>query len=526
MANPNLVKTISSIANSLGSKVLNQAQRNETVVKILKELNLDPVQPPKDVDGVYVYTLVEYGAFKSEPILKLFREKEIKNAFWKAYTSNNPLVFFQSVEKFLEWNILGDEIRGARIETRPELEKFGKVFIDVARRSKSPDFQPYPDWNLDEYPEEFKPLIQEKVRSFCGRQFVFDTLAQFINNNTKGYFTLVGEAGMGKSTIAAKYVRDYKYPCYFNIRAEGRNRPEQFLDSIRKQLIKHYQLQDAEKADLPTLLEKVSKTLSSGQRLVIVVDALDEVEQEPGDNLLYLPTALPERVYFLLTRRPYTLERKRLALSPGVPLEELDLRNYAHLSRDDVKEYIHLFLHHDFEYKDALRKWIQERNINDDEFNEKVADKSENNFMYLRYVLPNIARGVYKDLNLKQLPDGLQDYYQQHWVRMGMDDALKEMKVIILFLLVEIGTAIPCEMITKIADGDEYDVQSILDEWVEYLKEQKVEEEICYSIYHTSFLDFLNGKRDLDSKRKLFQDVNQRIVDYWEREIGADNEKC
>ncbi len=121
MTDPNLVKTITSIVNSLGSKVLNQAQRNEIVVKILKELNLDPVQPPKDVDGLYVYTLVEYGAFKPEPILKLFREKEIKNAFWQAYTSNNPLGFFQEVEKFLEWNILGDEIRESRIDIRPQL---------------------------------------------------------------------------------------------------------------------------------------------------------------------------------------------------------------------------------------------------------------------------------------------------------------------------------------------------------------------------------------------------------------------
>lgn len=375
---------------------------------------------------------------------------------------------------------------------------------------------------MDDYPEEFKPLIKEKIRSFCGREFVFQAFAQFLKNNSNGYFTVIGDAGMGKSAIAAKYVFDHKSPCYFNIRVEGRDRPEQFLESIRQQLIKRYQLQNAEKADLPTLLEKVSKKLLPNQRLVIVVDALDEVEQEPGDNLLYLPTALPEQVYFLLTRRPYTKETKRLSVSPGVPMEELDLRasQYVGLSRDDVKEYICLFINEDPDYKYDLKKWIRERNINDETFIEQVAEKSENNFMYLRYVLPGIARGFYNDLTLKQLPDGLEDYYQQHWVQMGMDTAPKELRVIILFILVEIGTPIPSEMIADIAEQDIYEVEEVLKDWVEYLKPQEIDGETCYSIYHASFLDFLKKKRVLDSKRKLFKEVNQRIVDYWERHMA------
>jgi NACHT domain len=518
-----VINALKSLASPAAPIIINQAQRNENIIKILKQLKLDPIQPPKDVDGVYAYSLVKYGVFKPEPILNLFREKEIRNAFWAAYTSQNPLGFLETVNKFLDWNIIGDEIRALEIEIRNELEDFGEAFIEVAKLTQSEEYQPYPDWNLDEYPEEFKPLIKEKIRAFCGRKFVFDTFNQFLKTKPNGYFTVVGDAGMGKSTIAAKYVHKYKSVCYFNIRAEGRNRPEQFLEGIRKQLIKRYQLQNADKSDLPTLLEKVSKKLLENQRLVIVVDALDEVEQEAGENLLYLPTTLPEKVYFLLTRRPYTLETKRLSVSPGVPMEELDLRasQYVDLSRDDVKEYIHLFLNEDQEYKYDLRKWIQERSITPEVFVDQVAVKSENNFMYLRYVLPEIARGFYNDsgLSLQQLPNGLKDYYQQHWVRMGMDEKPQEVKVFVLFILVEIGTPITCEMIADIAKQDGYDVQSILDEWVEYLKQQTIDEESCYSFYHASFLDFLKGKRVLDGKRKLFKDVNQSIVDYWEREM-------
>ncbi len=510
-----VVNALKSIAKPAASLVINQAQRNETVVRTLKQFNFDPVQPPKDVDGVYIYSLIAYGVGKPEAILNLFREKEIKNAFWSAYTANNPLGFSKQVEKFLQGNDLDYDIRLLRIELRSELEEFGEIFIKVAKTSKSKDFEPFPEWNLDEYPAEFKSLIREKIRSFCGRKFVFNKFNQFCAKNRSGYFTVVGDAGMGKSTIAAKYVWDNKSPCYFNIRSDGRNRAELFLAGIRKQLIKRYQLQNAEKSNLADLLEQVSKKLTASEHLVIVVDALDEVEQEAGGNLLDLPTALPEHVYFLLTRRPYTIDKKRLS-APDVPVEELDLRGseYVDLSREDIKEYIRFFLNVDQDHKDAIRQWIQERNIADHDFVEQVATKSENNFMYLRYVLPGIAKGDYNDLSLTQLPDGLKDYYQVHWQRMGMDEKPQEVKVLMLFILVEIGTPIPCEMMAAIAEQEEYNVQSVLDEWVEYLKLQNIKGENCYSIYHASFLDFLKAKRVLDAKRKLFEEVNQRIADY------------
>ena len=197
-------------------------------------------------------------------------------------------------------------------------------------------------------------------------------------------------------------------------------------------------------------------------------------------------------------------------------MTELDLRakEYQGLSRNDVKKYIGFMLNEDPDYGVRLQKWVQEGNISNEDFIEQVADKSENNFMYLRYVLPDIAKGYYPDLSLKKLPDGLQDYYQQHWVRMGMEDKPQKNKVIILFILVESRTLPTLEMIAEFAQQDVDDVEYVLKkEWVEFLSKQEVGGEICYSIYHTSFLDFLKGKRKLDSTRRLFEEVNARMAD-------------
>ncbi|AFZ14016.1 hypothetical protein Cri9333_3182 [Crinalium epipsammum PCC 9333] len=514
-----ITKVISKYAPQAGQLIIKQAHKNEAVIKILQELKLNPTQIPDDVDTVYGYTLVKYGVFKPQAILNLFREKLIKDYFWDAYSNNAPWQFVENTKKFINQNSeLKTQIVNARINLLAELEEFGEVFIAVAKQTKASKYQPYPDWNLDVYPKEFKALIFEKTRLFCGRDFVFQAIKTFFSTQPKGYFTVIGDAGMGKSAIAAKYISAIKCPCYFNVFAEGRNKPEQFLANIRQQLIKRYSLQNADNADLRTVLQKASEELN-GQKLVIVVDALDEVQQEGNSNLLDLPQNLPDGVYFLLTRRPYNQETKRLTVSPETPVKELDLTkgDYTALSQEDVKEYIHLSLNND----SKLKNWIKERNIYENNFTQELAVKSENNFMYLRYVLPEISEGKYNDLNLNGLPQGLQDYYTTHWHRMGMDNESHEKKVKIIYILVERGEPISSIMIADILDEDEYEVKSVLNDWIEYVtpKVNTEKPKIYYSIYHRSFLEFLKGQDKLDRGRKLFREVNQSMADYMLREM-------
>ncbi|MFM6473667.1 MAG: hypothetical protein ACKPGH_09220, partial [Dolichospermum sp.] len=73
-------------------------------------------------------------------------------------------------------------------------------------------------------PTEFKTIIEDKTKIFCGRKFVFDAITEFIKDNKSGYFTILGDAGMGKSAITAKYIVDHPGTiCFFNIRANGTN---------------------------------------------------------------------------------------------------------------------------------------------------------------------------------------------------------------------------------------------------------------------------------------------------------------
>ncbi len=321
---------------------------------------------------------------------------------------------------------------------------------------------------------------------------------------------------MGKSALAAKYVLEKPEAiCFFNVRAEGMNRPELFLKKIRQQLMSRYQLQDAADADLSTLLTKASEKITAGERLVIVVDALDEVDQESTGNLLYLPTILPERVYFLLTRRPYNQNEKRLNLSPTVPTKELDLRNYAERSSQDVKEYIWLLLN-DGEYKQDLSQWIQKQNhVSTADFVEEIAAKSENNFMYLRWVLPAIAKGFYENKPLDELPVGLQGYYYSHWEIMGMTTKpLPKNKIKIVYVMCALRSAASREVIAKYSKQNELTVEDVFDDkWAQFLQKQENYQPPRYRFYHESFRDFLHRQDIVQAAGVNLPDISAEVAD-------------
>ncbi|WP_287358628.1 AAA family ATPase [Moorena sp. SIO3B2] len=372
------------------------------------------------------------------------------------------------------------------------------------------------DWEPQhQLPPEFKQFIQDKTHLFCGREFVFKAIEAFFSNTTHGYFTIIGDAGMGKSAIAAKYVLDNPDAiCFFNSRAEGMNRPELFLRKIRQQLITRYQLPDAQDADLSALLAKVREKLSAGERLVIVVDALDEVDQEGAGNLLYLPTILPDGIYFILTRRPYNQNQKRLQLSPATPSKELDLRENSQQSHRDVKEYIWQLLNHS-DYKPGLSQWIKkQRSLSNQEFVEEIAVKSENNFMYLRCVLPAIADGFYNDKPLNELPVGLQGYYENHWQLMGMTTKpLPRDKIKIVYVMCELGDAVSRQVIAKYSEQDELTVQEVLDGWAQFLQKQESYRPPRYRFYHESFRDFLHRQDIVEAAGVNLPDISVEVAD-------------
>ncbi|NER97703.1 MAG: ATP-binding protein [Symploca sp. SIO1B1] len=377
--------------------------------------------------------------------------------------------------------------------------------------------------NRNPFQSNTQRIIDDKVKDFVGREFVFEAIDNFFNTEPNGYFTIEADPGVGKSAILAKYAQQNDCLVHFNVRSLSNNRTSQFLENICTQLIERYNLSykslpaDATRDGnfLGHLLNEVSNRLGEEDKVVIAVDALDEVDlasQDAGANILYLPPYLPDGVYFLLTRRRVTLP-----FVVHTPQHLFNLMEYFDESRQDIEEYIRGATR-----RERLLVWIQTRELTTEEFTEQLADKSDNNFMYLRYVLPQIEKGFYQDLSINSLPKGLEGYYEDHWVRMGMTaKPLPRTKLKIVYILGEILQPVSSQLISEYANEEQLTVQDVIDEWEQFLHKQPIDNQTCYSIYHASFQDFLNRKDIVQAASVDIKDINGMIADFlWEDLFG------
>lgn len=137
MSNNFDLKILISALTGIASPIKGKLERSETVIKILKKINLTPEHPPADFSGVYAYTLVEYGIGKPECLLEFFRQEDIKKAFRKAFDYYNPSILLNEVEAFLDAYALGDEIKARQLDVIQEVEVFAAMFVEVTKRSRT-----------------------------------------------------------------------------------------------------------------------------------------------------------------------------------------------------------------------------------------------------------------------------------------------------------------------------------------------------------------------------------------------------
>ena len=389
-----------------------------------------------------------------------------------------------------------------------------------------PVITPQPS-NSSPYPEEFISLIKNNNKTFCGRRFVFEAFEQFISTNEKGYFVLVGYAGMGKTSLAAKYVYDHPEVISYFFTRDYQNKPEQFLNCIRRQLIDRYDLDNSEEDNLPALLSKITNNTEFSGRLVIVVDDLDEVDQGKvgGRNILYLPKTLPDGVYFFLTRQPsnlktnyYNLNKDYLNTDLGTPVYQFNLTDQCHTEfhYKDMNDYLLSYLNaQENQLNKKINHWMNNHNISRETIIDRIAKKSENNFRCLNYLIEDILNESYQEPIFNKLTPALSRYYQTHWEAMEMQNYEDKSRQILLYILVyKSGCQIPIDRLHEIADEEECYIEGVLHDWLKYLRQINKSGKDYYTIYHTNFIEFIQSQNIMKSNRAIFQTINQRINEY------------
>jgi len=182
---------------------------------------------------------------------------------------------------------------------------------------------------------------------------------------------------------------------------------------------------------------------------------------------------------------------------------------YQAESLADIKTYIREALK-----RPQLNAWVQNQGLTGENFITQLADKSENNFMYLRYILGDIEMGKYQDLTINQLPQGLQAYYEDHWRQMGMmAKPLPRTKIKIVYILSELRETVSRDLIVDFVKEDALTIQEVLEEWEQFLREELIGGETRYGIYHQSFCDFLARKDIVQAAGVTLSGINAQIAD-------------
>ena len=129
-------------------------------------------------------------------------------------------------------------------------------------------------------------------------------------------------------------------------------------------------------------------------------------------------------------------------------------------------------------------------------------------------MLDEIETGTYEDVSLKDLPMGLQQYYKKHWGQMmgKDDDPLLEMKVKIIYVLSKAREAVSRGWIAKSVAETDFKVQQVLRKWDSFLRQQPVDGEIRYSIYHNSFREFLAQDETVQSAGINVEEVKRKGI--------------
>jgi hypothetical protein len=145
--------------------------------------------------------------------------------------------------------------------------------------------------------------------------------------------------------------------------------------------------------------------------------------------------------------------------------------------------------------------------------------------MYLRYVLPEIESGAYKDLKLEAIPTGLRNYYQDHWSRMkGQNtDEWFKYKLPVLMALMVVHESVSIDQLEEFSDVDRPRIRTVLQEWRAFLYEEAVSHDggtqKRYRLYHASFHEFIAEKEEIVPERVSRQRAHDKIADKLLRDL-------
>jgi WD40 repeat protein len=351
------------------------------------------------------------------------------------------------------------------------------------------------------------PELRERLDEFTGRGWVLDAVDAWLESPTRTLL-ITGTAGTGKSTVAARLaqVRELAYAHFCRAGDDATLDPLRFLERLGERLAAQVpgfaeELASEAKTEiagtataeqaaagaqvvgvlirelhvgsasprlaLDRLLRRPLERAGAGERIVVLVDALDEALTYGDENLVALLSAaseLPGNVRFLLTSRP----------------DQRVLRRIEHTRLDLVED----------APADDVRAYASER-LGDAAVADRVAEAADGNFLYARYVVDDLLADPARDPEARSLPKGLEGHYHDYLERelVRSDERWEDRYRPLLGLLaVARGDGLPRELLAAASGIEEDRTDDALRVLGQYLSGPA---DGPFRLYHQSFREFL-----------------------------------
>jgi hypothetical protein len=370
---------------------------------------------------------------------------------------------------------------------------------------------------------EFYLRIEELTETFKGRTSERKKLLNFVIEKNKGYFSIQGNPGIGKSALIAQFFKDLKSHKeinnvqvveYFIRRGTEQAKIDYLLNYLIKRtddLFPQGKEIRAEANEIYAFQQQLFSKWrlwgenSKGNKLLFLIDGLDEGVENNVVN--YMPRENFENILIIFGSRPgghKSIDDLWTTL-PGAHHTSLELKG---LSKEDIRALIY----------EVANKYEIER---ESKWIDAVQQRSEGNPLYLKLLCNALENGSIQLNDIHALPKEIDTFYKEILQRYSRDtdgDAL--LNCLYGFAAAkDYLTESHLGLINKLGIAKSKEVLSTLKE---VLFENPLTEDVLdYQLFHESFREYLMNPTAVKEKEiyKInkcldFTSAEERILDF------------
>lgn len=368
-------------------------------------------------------------------------------------------------------------------------------------------------------PEKFKILLEKKRQHFCGRQWVFDAIDDWLrDDNAMAALLVTGDPGAGKSALLSAWnhrngervlachccealMNDQLRPGRFvlNVAAQiAEQLPEYARLVVEDQGLERWKSEESCQNDpiqafRALVLERLRVlTPPDNSVRVLLVDALDEAlalkdakSKTIVDVLACTTEWFPEWLRLIATTRREKDILKKFTARNELPLTAKHDKTLHEKNLDDVALYINTRLK-----EPKLSERLAGSKITPFDLSRTLVDKSDGNFLYVQQALEGIKSGIFQVDRLDLLPPGLNSLYLRWFQWQFPDEAayapVRQLLEVVVAACAPLGKA-------QLAEATGLDADDQLPPVLARLSAYVPERSGTYGLYHQSLGEWLTG---------------------------------